>query len=151
MSIDIGTKEVHFHYNLLTFDITFVFYDGMAINRCSWNEDVSTTSVRGDVWGRDVTRRRSHRLKEDQDQTSRTLSENRWALRPQMNVDNWRQTSIDILTPKTSWRLKSIKSTSIDSQIAAIIFMCMSETKRERVAHWLSVFNIVIFYFDKLW
>jgi hypothetical protein len=44
------------------------------------------------------------------------------------------------LTPKTSWRLKSIKST--------LIFMCMSETKRERVAHWLSVFNIVIFYFD---
>jgi hypothetical protein len=32
MHIGIGTKEVHFHYNLLTFDITFVFYDGIAID-----------------------------------------------------------------------------------------------------------------------
>jgi hypothetical protein len=29
-----------------------------------------------------------------------------------------------------------------------LIYLCVSETKRERVAHWLSVFNIVIFYFD---
>ncbi len=32
-----------------------------------------------------------------------------------------------------------------------LIYLCMPETKRERVAHWLSVFYIVIFDFDKLW
>ena len=42
--------------------------------------DVSTTSIRGDVWGcdvmwRDVTWRRSYRLKQDQDQTSWTFFE----------------------------------------------------------------------------
>ena len=37
----------------------------------------------------------------------------------------------------------------LDSQITAL-YMCAWNKKR-KVAHWLSVFNIVIFYFDKLW
>ena len=139
MHIGIGTKKVHFHYNLLTFDITFVFYDGIAIDhRCSWREDVSTTLIRGDVRGCDVTRRRSHRLKEDQDQRSWTLWKSNDILNDAKDVVTSKVDKVDILN---IWK---------DSQIADLYF-CVPETKRERVAHWLSVFNIVIFYFDKLW
>ena len=103
--------------------------------------DVSTTSIRGDVWGCDVTWRRSHRLKQDQDQTSWTFFEEQMGPPALMTSMTFKWTSTNErrqMTPKTLWRLKSIKST--------LIFM--PETKRERVAHWLSVFNIVIFYFD---
>ena len=37
-----------------------------------------------------------------------------------------------------------------DDQSVAL-YLCIPETKIESVAHWLSVFYIVIFDFDKLW
>ncbi len=51
----IRTRRFIFHYKLLTFDITFVFYDGIAIDhRCSWLVHNVDTRRRLRMW-RDVT------------------------------------------------------------------------------------------------
>ncbi len=109
-------KRFIFHYKFINIwhHICFLWWD---CDRCSWRKDVSTTSkkltwrnttsIRGDVRGRDVT---------STDHRSWTLFEDRWALRPQKNVndviincilDDVKCRQMDVV----KWRQTSIKST----------------------------------------
>jgi len=67
MHIDYWNQRGSFSITkLLTFDITFVFYDGIAIDRCWWRVHNVDTRRRLRMW-RDVKSKSSI---EDQDQIS---------------------------------------------------------------------------------
>ena len=91
----------------------------------------------------DVTWRRSHRLKEDQ--TPWTLNI-KWHLNDAKDVVTSKVDKVDILNI-FNWR-QSRCVDILNEQPMLSKILRIPETKRERVAHWLSVFNIVIFYFD---
>jgi hypothetical protein len=161
--IGIGTKHGSFSLQFINIwhHICFLWWHCDRSLTASWRTTLKDRRRSMFMtWGRvhNVDTRR--RLRTWRDATSKSsiegrsrsnfmnIMKSRWALRPQKNVND---IIINCILDVVKWRQKSIKSTLKGPPRLPYIYSCIAWNKKRKVAHWLSVFNIVIFYFDKLW